>query len=120
MLAEMCTYDWPGNIRELKNYVHRLYIMADETMERGFIGRPHVVAANRPSMSTISIPVGTPLAEVDRRLILSTLELCGGVKKHAADVLGISLKTLYNRLEEYRGDLRAVANGEVGDDAPAA
>jgi DNA-binding NtrC family response regulator len=71
-------------------------------------------------MSTISIPVGTPLAEVDRRLILSTLELCGGVKKHAADVLGISLKTLYNRLEEYRGDLRAVANGEVGDDAPAA
>jgi two-component system response regulator AtoC len=45
--------------------------------------------------------VGTSLADVDRKLIFATLELCGGVKKRAADILGISLKTLYNRLEEY-------------------
>jgi DNA-binding NtrC family response regulator len=45
--------------------------------------------------------VGVPLADADRRLIFATLEQCGGVKKHAAEVLGISLKTLYNRLEEY-------------------
>lgn len=38
---------------------------------------------------------------MDRKLIYATLELCGGVKKRAADILGISLKTLYNRLEEY-------------------
>jgi len=41
------------------------------------------------------------LAEADRQLIFATLEQCSGVKKHAAEVLGISLKTLYNRLEEY-------------------
>jgi DNA-binding NtrC family response regulator len=50
---------------------------------------------------TLAIPVGTSLADVDRKLIYATLELCGGVKKRAADILGISLKTLYNRLEEY-------------------
>ncbi len=49
----------------------------------------------------LAIPVGTSLAEVDRKLIFATLELCGGVKKRAADILGITLKTLYNRLEEY-------------------
>jgi transposase len=49
----------------------------------------------------LSIPVGTSLADVDRKLIFATMELCGGVKKRAADLLGISLKTLYNRLEEY-------------------
>ncbi len=49
----------------------------------------------------MSIPVGTSLADVDRKLIFATMALCGGVKKRAADLLGISLKTLYNRLEEY-------------------
>ncbi len=41
------------------------------------------------------------LAEADRQLIFATLEQCSGVKKHAAEILGISLKTLYNRLEDY-------------------
>jgi DNA-binding NtrC family response regulator len=52
------------------------------------------------------------LAEADRQLIFATLDQCGGVKKHAADILGISLKTLYNRLEEYAAsglDQRAAA-----------
>jgi len=55
------------------------------------------------SALTLAIPVGTSLADVDRTLIFATLDLCGGVKKRAADLLGISLKTLYNRLEEYGG-----------------
>ena len=49
----------------------------------------------------MEIPLGTSLAEVDRQFIFATLELCEGVKKRAAAILGISLKTLYNRLEEY-------------------
>jgi len=51
---------------------------------------------------TVTVPVGTSLDEADRRLILATLEQCGGVKKTAAGMLGVSLKTLYNRLQKYR------------------
>jgi DNA-binding NtrC family response regulator len=59
------------------------------------------MTTHSPVGLTLAIPVGTSLADVDRKLIFATLELCGGVKKRAADILGISLKTLYNRLEEY-------------------
>jgi DNA-binding NtrC family response regulator len=59
------------------------------------------MTTHAPVGLTLAIPVGTSLAEVDRKLIFATLELCGGVKKRAADILCISLKTLYNRLEEY-------------------
>jgi DNA-binding NtrC family response regulator len=92
---------WPGNVRELKNYVHRVFIMADgDVIRAGLI--PLQVAAPRSSTGNyISVPVGVPLADADRRLIFATLDQCGGVKKHAAEILGISLKTLYNRLEEY-------------------
>ena len=51
--------------------------------------------------STITIPFGMSLDEADKQLILATLEQCGGVKVRAAEVLGISLKTLYNRLSTY-------------------
>src|SRR3546814_6244716 len=59
----------------------------------------------------ILVPVGVPLADANRQLILATLKQCGGVKKAAAEMLGISLKTLYNRLEEYgaSGDMRSDA-----------
>jgi DNA-binding NtrC family response regulator len=92
---------WPGNVRELKNYVHRVFIMADgDVIRAGLI--PLQMSAPKPAVGThISVPVGVPLADADRRLIFATLEQCGGVKKHAAEILGISLKTLYNRLEEY-------------------
>ena len=52
--------------------------------------------------SDVVMRVGTPIAEMERRLILATLDQCEGDKKKAADVLKISLKTLYNRLNEYK------------------
>ena len=98
----LSSYHWPGNVRELRNYMQRAFILSDQTID---------AAALAPAMSThsqtgltLAIPVGTSLADVDRKLIFATLELCGGVKKRAADILGISLKTLYNRLEEYGPD----------------
>lgn len=67
----------------------------------------------------MTIPFGTSLAEADRQLILATLEQCGGVKTRAAEILGISLKTLYNRLVEYGDDAANKAAeseaSEVGD-----
>ncbi|RZS78801.1 sigma-54-dependent transcriptional regulator [Pigmentiphaga kullae] len=105
MLADMASHAWPGNVRELKNYVHRAFIMTDggliDTVAAPIQLAPAGKAESEP---IVTIPVGTSLAEADRRLIFATLQHCGGVKKHAAEVLGISLKTLYNRLEDYAAD----------------
>ena len=96
----MLAYPWPGNIRELRNYVYRSYILADDLIKGDFNSfslESHSVGWG----SEITVPVGVPLADANRQLILATLKQCGGVKKAAAEMLGISLKTLYNRLEEY-------------------
>lgn len=96
----MLAYHWPGNIRELRNYVHRSHILADDLITGDFSSfslDSHSVGWG----TEITVPVGVPLADANRQLILATLKQCGGVKKAAAEMLGISLKTLYNRLDEY-------------------
>jgi DNA-binding NtrC family response regulator len=92
-------HHWPGNVRELRNFIHRAYILSDQVIDVQIL--EPVPASCHASELTLSIPVGTSLADVDKKLIFATMALCGGVKKRAADQLGISLKTLYNRLEEY-------------------
>jgi two-component system response regulator AtoC len=98
-LACLSNYHWPGNVRELRNYMQRAFILSDHIIDAAALAP--VITTQSPVGLTLAIPVGTSLADVDRKLIYATLELCGGVKKRAADILGISLKTLYNRLEEY-------------------
>lgn len=98
-LAMLRTHHWPGNVRELRNFIHRAYILSDQIIDTRIL--EPAPASCGTSTLTLAIPVGTSLADVDRKLIYATMELCGGVKKRAADLLGISLKTLYNRLEEY-------------------
>ena len=96
----MVNYGWPGNIRELRNYVYRSYILADDVIKGDF--NSFSLESHSAGWGTeITVPVGVPLADANRQLILATLKQCGGVKKAAAEMLGISLKTLYNRLEEY-------------------
>jgi len=96
----MLSYAWPGNIRELRNYVYRSYILADDLIKGDF--NSFSMDSHSVGWGTeITVPVGVPLADANRQLILATLKQCGGVKKAAAEMLGISLKTLYNRLEEY-------------------
>ncbi len=97
----LLTYPWPGNVRELKNYVQRAHIMSSAEGELT-AAVPLQISLSRPMAGTaVTIPFGTSLADADRQLILATLEQCGGVKTRAAEILGISLKTLYNRLVEY-------------------
>ena len=98
-LTSLAGYHWPGNVRELRNYIQRAYILSDQVIDAAAL--TPAFTSQSPIGMALAIPVGTSLAEVDRKLIFATLELCGGVKKRAADILGISLKTLYNRLEEY-------------------
>jgi DNA-binding NtrC family response regulator len=99
-LAKLYEMSWPGNVRELKNYVQRAYILADNVVEGGEPVHAAPIAAEDQS-GVIVVRVGTPLEEVERRVTMATLEQCGGVKRTAARILGISLKTLYNRLEHY-------------------
>jgi two-component system, NtrC family, response regulator AtoC len=110
-LAALYAHSWPGNVRELKNYVQRAFILADEVIEADLA--PATVAAPE-SASLLTVRVGSTLEEVSRRLIEATLAECGS-KRKAADMLGISLKTLYNRLAAYKAN--EPVDGEE-DDAP--
>lgn len=119
VLASLNAHRWPGNVRELKNYVQRAYIMASDDLISASVV-PLQMSPNAPVAETVvTIPVGMSLAEADRHLIFATLEQCGGVKKRAAEVLGISLKTLYNRLEEYAASGKSPEAALAGDDVPA-
>ena len=100
-LERLHRHSWPGNVRELQNVVRRAFILAEEDV--GVDSLPLEVAEEVAAASLV-MRVGTPIAEMERRLILATLEGCDGDKKKAADILKISLKTLYNRLNEYKTD----------------
>jgi DNA-binding NtrC family response regulator len=91
-------HGWPGNVRELKNAVHRAYILADDLLDFEISSG----ADQAPAGDCLRVPVGTPLAEIERQAILATLELCAGNKRPCAQLLGVSLKTLYNRLAAYQ------------------
>ncbi|SDV47718.1 sigma-54-dependent transcriptional regulator [Chitinasiproducens palmae] len=114
-IETMMSYNWPGNVRELKNYVQRAYIMASsDSVDTTAV--PLQISLSKPqAAASVTIPFGTSLAEADRQLILATLEQCGGVKTRAAEILGISLKTLYNRLVEYGEDGKSRAGNEADE-----
>jgi len=89
----------------LKNYIHRVFIMAGEQGLEGPTldaeAAPVRAASTASSAPVITVPLGTPLSVAARELILSTLQHCGGERKRTAQMLGICTKTLYNRLREY-------------------
>jgi transcriptional regulator with PAS, ATPase and Fis domain len=98
------SYPWPGNIRELRNVLERSAIASD----RGTISRQHLPpdfghapAVTGGGLNGIRFPVGTTVDEVERELILQTLAATSQNKTRAAELLGISLKTLHNKLKEY-------------------
>ena len=102
-LERLAQYRWPGNVRELRNVLHRAYVMTagqeitDQWLPREVLAA--VPTANLPGR--LDIPVGTTLAAMERQVILATLEHYGHHKERTAAALGVSLKTLYNRLKEY-------------------
>jgi DNA-binding NtrC family response regulator len=103
-IATLAAYHWPGNVRELRNFIQRAYILSDQVIDADVL-QPGLAPSSVAGL-TLAVPIGSSLADVDRQLIFATLDLCGGIKKRAADLLGISLKTLYNRLEEYGNENR--------------
>lgn len=91
-------YSWPGNVRELENVIQRAYALR---------GRPRIIPSDLfeqtvDASSNADIGAGYTVTEMERRLIVATLEQTNGNRTHAAKLLGISLRTLRNKLREYR------------------
>ena len=99
------SYDWPGNVRELRNVIERATILArGEFIEPSHL--PRLGAPARPVESApstgVTITPGMTVDEAERRLIIATLEASGNNKTRAAEMLGISLKTLHNKLNRMK------------------
>lgn len=95
---------WPGNVRELKNCIERAFILGDQTLELApliqnpAVGRGGDAATDR---ERLDIRVGSRIHDMERSLIEATLDYFKGNKRRAAEALGCSLKTLYNKLNGY-------------------
>lgn len=111
-LQQLTTYHWPGNVRELRNAVQRAYVMATgDTIDETWLPRgegaappPAPAPAAVAAPDTVTLKIGTSIAEAERLLMLATLRHFNHHKERTAAALGISLKTLYNRLKEYAAE----------------
>ena len=103
---------WPGNVRELRNAVERAYILCDGELSLNEQDMPSLRLAPEAGGDgdLIQMPIGATLEEIERTFILATLKHFEGDKRRAADVLGCSLKTLYNKLHAYQRDRHAGMN----------
>ncbi len=93
-------YDWPGNVRELENFIERAVVTAKGKIlaPRDF---PRELSFGKIEMPTDEIKVGTTVHEAERKLILKTLKAQNGNRTKAAEILGITTRTLRNKLNEY-------------------
>jgi transcriptional regulator with PAS, ATPase and Fis domain len=106
MLARLMAHDWPGNVRELRNTIERAVVLCGEGqlqsrhLPPGF-GTKAARPANEVPANAIQLEVGATVDDAERMLIFKTLESTHNNKTRAAEILGISLKTLHNKLREY-------------------
>jgi transcriptional regulator with PAS, ATPase and Fis domain len=138
LLNRLMKYDWPGNARELRNTIERATILAG----KGLIGVEHlpphfgepgyatrlasarvegvaVQDSARDDEHTVHVEVGTTVDEAERQLILKTLLSTHNNKTRAAEILGITTKTLQNKLKEYSSAAASSGDSSAAIDAPA-
>lgn len=134
-IARLKTHNWPGNVRELENVMHRSVLMAkgnaiDEqaillpqsaasqavaaptSQEDVDFAQTATIASSAAAAATRDKPselIGRSVASVEKELILDTLDYCLGNRTHAANILGISIRTLRNKLKQYSDDPRAAS-----------
>ena len=108
-IRQLEAHPWPGNVRELRNVVERAFILAADDLDIGVLE----MQAGETSRLRLDKPfaIGASVGDMERRLILATLDHFNGDKRQAAQVLGVSLKTLYNRLHSYHYKLRPCRRG---------
>lgn len=109
VIDSLMRYDWPGNVRELRHALHRAVILSDRDQESltlpQQLGSPFGQVETMQTEVAPAVPTlqaGQTIEEMERELIASTLDAVNGNKTQAAEMLGISLKTLYNRLNQYK------------------
>lgn len=113
---KLSEYFWPGNVRQLENTLHRAIIMSPGTI---ITESALNLEEQKPQASnnwTDDLPVGKPLRDIETQFILKTLEHHNGNRTHAAKTLGISLRTLRNKINEYTTcgiDVIGPANGRT-------
>lgn len=100
-LDQLRRYSWPGNVRELRNVVGRAYLMAADTSISDPLLDVRISAPIEDTASSLTLAVGMSLEDIERRMVLKTLKYYNDDKTMAARVLGVSVKTIYNKLARY-------------------
>lgn len=122
-LERLQEHSWPGNVRELRNVLERSMIVAREgTLLPAHLARTFGLSASGPAASdgtqthgnSISMEAGRPLSEVEKAYIQLTLKSTGNNKKRAAQILGISLRTLHSRVTEFAAEEETRREGAAG------
>jgi DNA-binding NtrC family response regulator len=114
-LELLMNYSWPGNVRELENAIERAVVLSPG----GSIEVKHLPPAIKPMAAPTGLPMipGATMAEVERYMILETLKATGGSTSRAAEMLGISARTIQYRLHDYnaapKSDVAAVRKAEL-------
>ncbi len=103
-LSTLMGLDWPGNVRELENIIYRAMLLA----EGEIILPDHLILSDNAVETTHAetIGVGLSVREMERRLIFATLDKLDNNRTHAAEMLGISIRTLRNKLKEYKEECK--------------
>jgi DNA-binding NtrC family response regulator len=107
MMQRLMASEWPGNVRELRNTIERAVVLGAEGLLEtrhlppGFGRTVERPVEAPPDDHAIRIGIGSTIDQAERQLIVKTLESHGNNKTRAAETLGISLKTLHNKLKEY-------------------
>ncbi|QRV25702.1 sigma-54-dependent Fis family transcriptional regulator [Marinomonas foliarum] len=99
-LEKIGQYSWPGNVRELKHAIERAYILADQTILPEHL-ITNALNSQAETNKTSGIPFGMRLDNIEKIAILKTLKNNEGNRTDTANQLGISIKTLYNKLDKY-------------------
>jgi two-component system response regulator HydG len=97
----MVRYEWPGNVRELENVVERAVLLCRDEYISVHDLPPEIQGAEGKDQSLVSIPPGMTMKEIEKEAILQTLEDTKGSRTQTARILGVSRKTLQNKLKEY-------------------
>ncbi len=104
-LDKIRSYSWPGNVRELRNAIQRAYIMADRDITADILSNLNGGSSQSKPSNAGEITSGMTIAELETKLITKTLAHCGGNKEKSAQMLGISVKTLYNKLKSIETEI---------------
>jgi len=99
-MEDLMNYSWPGNVRELENCIERSVVLGQGPELTG-LHLPGYLKDDENVPGSIVVSAGTPLEEIEKRVIMETLRQTGGDKRQAAQLLGIATRTIYRKLDQY-------------------